>query len=969
MASIPPRETIPEGPTLHQTPPALSTLVGRYAIKHELGRGGMGQVFAAVDEKLERPVAVKLLNPGPHTAEELLRFEREARAAGALNHPNILTVFDVGVHEGAPFMVTELLEGGTLRSRLAEGPFPAAQAASIALQIARGLAVAHEKGIVHRDLKPENVFLTRDGRAKILDFGIAKLTAGGQRPATLETGKGVLLGTLGYMSPEQLRGLPANTRSDIFGCGVILYEMLCGRLPFPDDGSPLIGGIAAVTGEPAPMVAGIPAALQAVVQRCLEKDPARRFESAAALAQALEAPAERRGRHRWRALIVVSVLAAAIAVWLWQRAARMRWAQAAIPRVVELVEKGDFSAAYALGAKVEKVVPTDPVLLRLWPEMSQLIAVETDPPGADVYVREYSAAGAAFQHLGKTPLAQTRLPLAFLRWRVIKEGFEPLERASSALEGWPVIPGPLSAKRIGTLRFALDKAGSVPKGMVRVRGGRVSAGVTGLDHLPPVELPDYLIDRSEVTNRDFKSFVDGGGYRRRELWEAGPSGQPWEGAIAPFVDRTGRPGPSTWESGSYPDGQGDLPVTGVSWYEAAAYAAFTGKRLPTLYHWTHAAGLWAAEAIAPTSNFSGVGLLPAGPERGFSPFGAFDMAGNAKEWCWNAMGDRRYIMGGAWNEADYSFNEADAQPPMDRAPTHGFRLMISPPASKAELPLLRDEPDYRKERPVAADVFDRYRKLYEYDPAALDASVDAVDDSDPRWRKETVNFAAAYGKERVTGYLFTPRTSKPPWQVVIYFPTGSATQRNADVMAQVRFFDSFVKSGRAVFFPVSKGMYQRYDDFDSIPRSAPAYRAHVIAWSNDLGRSIDYLQSRTDIDGSRIAYVGSSFGARMGPLLVAVERRIKTAIWLGGGLSLERSPPEVDPFNFAPRVHQPVLMINGRLDWIRPPETTQFPLFRALGTAEQDKRHVLSESGHFPPREIEVRESLAWLDLYLGPVW
>ena len=107
----------------------------------------------------------------------------------------------------------------------------------------------------------------------------------------------------------------------------------------------------------------------------------------------------------------------------------------------------------------------------------------------------------------------------------------------------------------------------------------------------------------------------------------------------------------------------------------------------------------------------------------------------------------------------------------------------------------------------------------------------------------------------------------------------------------------------------------------------------------------------------------------MGPLLVAVERRIKTAIWLGGGLSLEQSPPEVDPFNFAPRVHQPVLMINGRLDWIRPPETTQFPLFRALGTAEQDKRHVLSESGHFAPREIEVRESLAWLDLYLGPVW
>src|SRR5438105_11668918 len=179
MGDSPRRETIPEGPTqrtpaVRETAPAV--LAGRYVLQRELGRGGMGRVFAGLDERLERPVAIKLLAPGERSAEVLSRFEQEARAAGSLNHPNVLTVFDAGAHEGTPFIVTELLEGSTLRARLATGPMGAEEAAGIALQIARGLAAAHAKGIVHRDPKPQNIFLTPDGRAKILDFGIAKLT-------------------------------------------------------------------------------------------------------------------------------------------------------------------------------------------------------------------------------------------------------------------------------------------------------------------------------------------------------------------------------------------------------------------------------------------------------------------------------------------------------------------------------------------------------------------------------------------------------------------------------------------------------------------------------------------------------------------------------------------------------------------------------------------------------------------------
>ena len=178
--------------------------------------------------------------------------------------------------------------------------------------------------------------------------------------------------------------------------------------------------------------------------------------------------------------------------------------------------------------------------------------------------------------------------------------------------------------------------------MVHVPGGPATVGIIGLEHLPPVQLGDYLIDRTEVTNRDFKAFLDAGGYRRRELWQHPfvKDGRtlPWEGRIEPFRDRTGRPGPATWESGDYPAGQEDLPVTGVSWYEAAAYAAFVGKSLPNVYQWSARRGPGPRRRSLRLSNFGEKGLAPVATRDGIGPFGTLDMAGNAKEWCWNSTG-------------------------------------------------------------------------------------------------------------------------------------------------------------------------------------------------------------------------------------------------------------------------------------------------------------------------------------------
>lgn len=277
---------------------SAGTRLGPYEVVSLLGKGGMGEVYRARDPRLGRDVAVKVLPEAfSSDPDHLRRFDREARAASALQHPGILTVYDTGTHEGVPYVVSELLEGSTLRDALQAGAIPVATAIGYAVQIAEAVGTAHDKGVVHRDLKPENLFVMRGGRIKVLDFGLAKVTGPpqadeGTSEITLsQTAPGVTLGTAGYMSPEQVRGLPADTRSDVFSFGAVLYEMLAGRRAF--GGETAAERMTAILRQDPPPLAGvgasIPEALQDVVARCLEKDAQKRFQTAAELALALAA--------------------------------------------------------------------------------------------------------------------------------------------------------------------------------------------------------------------------------------------------------------------------------------------------------------------------------------------------------------------------------------------------------------------------------------------------------------------------------------------------------------------------------------------------------------------------------------------------------------------------------------------------------------------------------------------------------
>jgi len=877
----------------------------------------------------------------------------------------------------------EYLEGQTLRDRLAQGTVPLKQAIQWAVEIAEALAEAHEKGIIHRDLKPANIMLLRTGHAKVMDFGLAKqvsvLPGSGDQEDTLTalTREGTTVGTVPYMSPEQVQGKTVDLRSDLFSLGIVIYEMLTGVNPFKrelgfDTAEAILKEVQAPISK---YRDDVPQPLVILVNRLLAKDPKDRYQRAREVTDTLQQVIDeafgqqivitRAAFARIQTalkkpvylipLILVLAVAAYFSIQGVKTYQKSKWVRdVALPQIEKLAEKEDNYPAYRLLRQAERYLPDDPRLQSLWQRLAVPVSVLSTPPGAEIYMADARAAkDSEWELLGRSPIENVRIPNTLIRWRVVKQGFETIEVASSA--SWP-------------RHFILQPQGTLPSDMIYIPRGSYAFG-----SLAPVPLEDYWLDKYEVTNRKFREFVSAGGYQKREYWKQpflkGSRVLSWEEAMAEFRDATGRPGPATWELGTYPEGKADFPVGGVSWYEAAAYAAFAGKSLPTIYHWYNAAGIMSLfYPTAMLSNMNGAAAAMVGSFRSLGAYGTYDLAGNVSEWCWNQTGSNRYLLGGAYSDPLYMFSESNNMPPFDRSATNGFRCAKykEPLSETVTSPIQRHFRDFSKEKPVSDQVFQLYKSIYTYDRGELKAAVEAVNDSSEYWRMEKISFNAAYGNERVPAYLFLPKQASPPYQTVVYFPGSHAVRLRSSNDILVSYLDFIIRSGRAVLYPIYKNTYERHIEISS---PGPNFERDLIIWySKDLSRSIDYLETRPEINSKKLAYYGISMGGRLGPILTAIEGRFKTSILLAGGMSQQKTLPEVDAVNFAPRARIPVLMLNGRYDYAFPLETSQIPLFRLLGTPDIDKRHVILESGHVPPRQAMIKEILDWLDRYLGPV-
>jgi hypothetical protein len=685
------------------------------------------------------------------------------------------------------------------------------------------------------------------------------------------------------------------------------------------------------------------------------------------------------------------IILASTGYWIYtsvKKQSKVRWArEVAIPEIMKMTEENDawrnLVPPYRLAVEAEKVLGEDTTLKALFRKCARYIDIATDPPGAEVYIKEYIRPDTTWSFLGVTPLDSFRVPIGIFRWKFAKEGYDTLFAAAST---WNVGGDPDLISGNSIFR-KLDRTDSLPKGMVRVPATETESGM----------LNEFLIGRYEVTNREFKQFLDAGGYGDSKYWNQqfrkGDKILNRDEALSLLVDQTGRPGPSTWIGGGYPDGEGNYPVAGISWYEAAAYAEWKGMSLPTSLHWNVARGymtpmiqfpqLGGFAIFAPFSNFGRKGPVEVGSLGGITAYGSFDMPGNVREWCLNETKGGRVIRGGSFEDNTYEFENKRQAPSLDRSPRNGFRLAYYPDTTKLPksifgLSAQYSGMDFKLKKPVTDEVFSIYREQFAYDRNELNPVIEKRETNPDGWIHELISFDAAYGKERILAHLFLPEGIEPPFQAVIYFP-GSASSwlpssEGIENYYEFTMFLSFlVRNGRAVMYPVYKGTFERGTPESmtllNVPSQSMSYAFTEITVQEvkDFSRSIDYLLSRAEIDSKKLAYMGMSWGGNMGAIIPAVEDRIEASVLIAGGLQgLGR--PEVLDLNYVGRVRIPTLMLNGKYDAIIPPELSQRPMFELLGTPAEQKKYLLYETDHIPPRIEYIRETLAWLDKYLDPV-
>jgi formylglycine-generating enzyme required for sulfatase activity/DNA-binding winged helix-turn-helix (wHTH) protein/dienelactone hydrolase len=725
-----------------------------------------------------------------------------------------------------------------------------------------------------------------------------------------------------------------------------------------------------------------------------------KLSSAASSGETVAPPAPtllRDRRSRWIAIAAAVAVVAAAAFYVAEMRARERAQQAnVLAQISSLVGKDQYGAAFALAWPLSHSESTraNADFAELWRQIVVPMKPLVVQDGASVSFKAYDDPDGAWIDAGTTPLQKwIDAPRGALRLKISKQGLRTGEFVVA-------VPGP-SVQTQQPRKFPFDRP-SVP--LELVAENRIPADMVYVPHTDvPVylsgwstnllgsdrhDIPAFAIARTEVTNREFKEFIDAGGYENQQYWQdlnfryRGES-LSWQQARQLFVDSTGRPGPAGWQLSTYLRGQDDLPVVGISWYEAVAYARFRKQMLPTIHHWMRAAFtpydpmFPTAAAITKQSRFFTDGPESARTEHGLGPWGTYHMAGNAREWVWNFAGDDAVALGSGWTEYASNFARVYTTDPMARLPDHGLRLMRTlddaplDPALLEPIKLVRDTP-FANRAPVSDDAFAAMRFQFTTPRVApTDVKVKQVDES-PLWIAEevTLTFAA---QEATTLYVVRPKVHKGPLQPIVYSGVGDCCymkRPNRDVLEQMQIAGFIVNSGRALVMPIWAGGYERYSlEPRETAEAMDRERRVALLWQHDLSTTIDYLATRKDMDVQKIGYFGVSRGASFaGVINLALEPRVRAAVLASGGIWIH-SPlhPMIDLINYAPRITLPVLMLSGRYDHIYPYEESQKRTFDLLGTAAGKKQQIAYDTGHFTlPQNRVAADVTDWFDRYLG---
>lgn len=660
----------------------------------------------------------------------------------------------------------------------------------------------------------------------------------------------------------------------------------------------------------------------------------------------------------------------------------MKGSRASASRVEQLAANGRYQEAYDLALQVLRQIPAEPQVTRLMSELTDELWVSTTPPGAQVYLRRLGS--STEERVGVTPIQRFTLARGEFIISIRKPGYVDFERTlSSTLQRRsPRIRAPWVIR----LEQRLHRSGSVPEGMAPVPGGEYNLRVNSRLTDATVKLGDYFMDRFEVSNRAFKTFVDAGGYAKREFWETHFfDAHVKPGGSAILRDKTGLPAPRAWVAGTLPPGRENYPVTGVTWYEASAYCRSRGKNLPTIFQWEKAArdrdqspfgivvpwGFLNASDIALRANFEAAAPAAVDSfEFGMSPVGSYNMAGNVEEWIRNSYDDGFGAAGGAWTDPPYRFAAFGPRPSLHSAETLGFRCAVTAdPAAGDEGGMSFATNQQVQRYPVSTEAeFKNLKAHYAYEKTSLNAVIAGVQETD-QWRREQIAFTG-HGGERIMAFLYLPKNTAPPYQVIHYLGASGwwLGIPITDAVESTPRMAPYIRSGRAIFMVVLKGFAGRSPGmYAGLEQGSAEHREMMVNWTVDMQRGVDYLETRSDLNPGKIAFWNDS-SYNYASVIAAVEKRYAAVILVSPGANFEffgRLPPPVNPLRFAPHIRGPKLMVSGLYDDVTPRQIAVEPFFELL---REPKKLASFEGGHIPPPEIAVPLINPWLDQMLGPV-
>ena len=707
------------------------------------------------------------------------------------------------------------------------------------------------------------------------------------------------------------------------------------------------------------------------------------------------APSQRRWADVILAVSLVAVGIVAGAAWYWQQQkvadADRRALEATLEQIREHIQNDRYDDAYASASKLmlDRGEAALPQAIR--DQIMVAVDVESQPPGAVVSYRLYES-DDSWTTIGETPLTEISLPRTMLMMRYEKPGYETSYRAvynpgiftrNAAYEA--AFLNDFGRMDVEVPIVELTPADAGEARMIAISTTRFPLQFPGYDLTEGIHIPTYLIDRLETSNAEFLDFVRAGGYEDDAYWKNldfvdGDETLDWASAMARFVDSTGRPGPAHWEFGKYPAGAADLPVHGISWFEAMAYASFRNRSLPTIYHWVRAAimPLECCEPISPhltrLSNFDNE-LVAVGTSRGVGPYGTMDMAGNVAEWAYNASGPDRIVLGGSATDPPYAFFTRSRQSPWDRSTLTGLRTVLYRDNVPADLMAdveMVEVPELPE--PMPDDVYEAMRDATRYLPFPREPRVEV--ENEPPYaegvRRRTVSFRTGFADERFNAHIFMPTDIAPPYQPVVYMSgyggfagPGGVIEESFEWQIE-EVMDPLLRTGRAVIWLEWFGSYSRYDGLEQASNSDErtiAWRQRIGRWRQEMDAIVEYVEGSTELDND-IAFMGLSFGSSAGAWILTDNDDIDAALFLSGGMAIA-TPVQLTA---ARRIDTPMLMLNAQFDHlVSPHQSARF--YEQIGTPEAHKRLVVYETGHWPlPRHQMAREMVDWLDRYLGPV-